>query len=237
MSDRGGDANLKPLGIKFTQGAEFPHLPAGREPGGQSLRNRARRKFMSPLAGLVGTAMFAAGIWVAAGGRGARFDRQEELFGGLFFAAGGLLCIYGAWAMWEKGQPKRHPRLRGTTLLVNGDTVRRGHEVSVTFKGRRTNDDVLEVGLACDERYDREVHVYVKGVRTVIRETGEARVHEQWQAVPPGVGEQSFRFQVPVDAPYSYEGDCVSYAWRVSARAVRPLRKDARRDQPIWVQP
>lgn len=228
---------MKPLDLRFGGGAEFPHLPAGREPGGQSLRNRAQRSFLSPFVGLVGTAMFAAGIWAAAGGRGDRFDRQEELFGGLFFAAGGLLCIYGAWAMWAKGRPKRHPRLRGTKLFVRGATLRRGDLVSVTFTSRRQHDDRLEVGLVCGERYDVEVPVYVKGASTVARQTHEATIHEQWQAVPPGAGEQTFEFLVPVDVPYSYEGDCVSYAWRISARAVQPLRKDARLDQPIWVQP
>jgi hypothetical protein len=228
---------MKPLAIRFGGGDEFPHLPADRQPGAQSLRNRQQRNLLSPFVGVVGTAMYAAGIWVAAGGRGAKFDRQEELFGGLFFAAIGLLCVYGAFVIWGKGQPKRHPRLRGTTLLVNDDTLRRGEEVSVTFRGGRTNEDRLEVGLACDERSDTQVRIFVRGASTVRRQTAEATVHEQWQAVPPGAGEQVFRFQVPVDAPYSYEGDCVSYAWKVSARAVRRLGKDARLDQPIWVLP
>jgi hypothetical protein len=228
---------LKPLDIRFGRDTEFPHLPGGREPGAQSRRNRAQGNFLAPFVGLVGTAMFVAGIWAAAGGRGDKFDRQEELFGGLFFAAGGLLCIYGAYAMWTRGRPKQHRRLRGTKLFVSGDMLRRGDQVSVTFTGPRRNDDLLEVGLVCDERYDVEVPVYVKGVSTVARQTHEATVHEQWQAVPPGAAEQTFGFLVPVDVPYSYEGDCVSYAWRVSARAVQPLRKDARLDQPIWVQP
>ena len=35
----------------------------------------------------------------------------------------------------------------------------------------------------------------------------------------------------------SYEGDCLSYGWRVSARRVRRLRADPRTDHPIWVRP
>jgi hypothetical protein len=223
--------------LRLTREGEFPHLPPGREPGTQSLRNRRRGRVVAPFVGVVGTAMFAAGVWVAAGGRGARFDRQEELWGGLFFAAIGLLCVYGAFAIWNTGRPERHPRLRGRRLSVAGAELRRGDEVSVTFTGRRTTDDRLELGLACDERYDTEIRVFTRGVSTVVRQTGEEAVHEEWQTVPPGAAEHTVTFQVPPDVPYSYEGSCLSYAWRVSARAERPLRKDARYDEPIWVQP
>jgi hypothetical protein len=214
----------------------FSHLPEGREPGDQSRRNRTRRNFLAPFVGLVGTAMFVAGIWAAAGGRGDEFNRQEELFGGLFFAAGGLLCMYGAFAVWRRGQAKRHRRLRGTKLAVSGGPIRRGDEVSVTIARRRT-DDLVEVGLACDERYDVEVPVTVKGASSVMRQTAVATIHEQWQTVPADARDGVFQFSLPVDLPYSYEGDCVSYAWRVAARAAKPLRKDARLDQPIWVEP
>lgn len=226
---------MRPL--RLDRGAEFPHLPTGREPGPQSLRNRARRTLLSPFVGLVGTAMFAAGVWVAAGGRGARFDREEELYGGLFFAAMGLLCVYGAFAIRDAGRPKRHPRLRGTRLSVAGEGLRRGDEVSVTFTGRRTSDDRLELGIACDERHDTEARVYSRGGSAVVRQTGESTVHEEWHPVPAGAREQAVGFRLPPDAPYSYEGSCVSYAWRISARAVRPLRRDARLDEPIWVEP
>jgi hypothetical protein len=226
---------VRPLRLDRT--AEFPHLPPGRDPGPQSLRNRSRRTVLSPFVGIVGTAMFAAGVWVAAGGRGARFDRAEELYGGLFFAGVGLLCVYGAFVISEVGRPKRHPRLRGTRLSFAGDGLRRGGEVSVTFTGRRTRGERIEIGIACDERYDTQARVYSRGVSTVVRQTGEATVHEEWQAVPRGAVEQTITLRVPDGAPYSYEGSCVSFGWRISARAVRPLRKDARRDEPIWVDP
>lgn len=221
----------------MTADGDFPHLPPGREPGPQSLRNRQRRTRLAPFVGFVGTAMFAAGVWVAAGGRGDRFDRQEELLGGLFFAGMGLLVVYGAMVISTRGQPKRHPRLHGTTLSVAADAIRRGDPISVTFAGRRADGDRLEIGIACDERYDTQVQVQAGSADTTTRQTGEATVHEEWQAPPPGVAEHTFTFQVPRGAPYSYEGDCVSYAWRISARAARRLRHDARHDQAIWVQP
>lgn len=226
---------MKPL--RLDRAAEFPHLPPGRAPGPQSLRNRARRTLLAPFVGLVGAAMFAAGVWVAAGGRGARFDRQEELLGGAIFGAMGLLCVYGAFVVSERGRPKRHARLRGTRLSAGGVDFRRGDEMAVTCKARRTSDDRLEIGIACDERYDTETRVYSRGVSTVVRQTGETTVHEEWHAVPAGAAAHTVTFRVPADAPYSFEGSCLSYTWRISARAVRRLRKDARHDEPIWVEP
>lgn len=186
---------------------------------------------------IVGTGMYAAGVWIVAGGRGSRFDRQEELFGGLFFVVMGLLSVYVGLAWWEKGRPVRHPRLRGTRLTLDGDIVRRGEGVSVTLTGRGGNDDGLEVGLACDERYDIQVPIYVKGMSMVVRQTSDGVAHEQWQSVPGRPAGQTFAFRVPPDAPYSYEGECLSYAWRVSVRKVKALQEDPRADQPIWVEP
>jgi hypothetical protein len=217
--------------------ADFPHLPPGRRPGPQSLRTLKRRTFVAPFVGLVGTAMFAAGVWAAAGGRGYRYDRREELLGGLLFAAFGLLCVYAALVLADRGRPKRSPRLKGVTLGVSNDGVRRGDELEVTFAGGRSPDDRLEVGIACDERFDTEVQVAVKGTPIGSRQTSEAVAYEQWQAVPGGVSEHQLVFTVPPDAPYSYEGDCCSFAWRVSVRDARPLSKDPRHDEPIWVDP
>jgi hypothetical protein len=188
-----------------------------------------------PFVGVVGTAMFAAGIWVAAGGRGSGFDRQEELYGGLFFGAVGLLCLFVALASWETGRPQLRPRLRGAALAVDGEAFRRGDELTVTLS--RTTDAPLEVGLACDERVDTEARVFVRGASVVRRQTAEEAIHEQWQSAGAGAGDRTFTFRVPDDAPYSYEGACVSWGWRVSARAARRLRKDARVDSPIWVDP
>ena len=205
--------------------------PLARRPGPQSLRNHQERNFWGPVAAVVGTAMFAAGVWLAAGGRGPRFDRQEELFGGLFFAACGLLCVYGASVIWGRGRPKRDPRLRGASLAVSPSRIRRGDEVSIALT-RAPEVAALEVGLACVERADVSVRVN----QADIRQTVETTVHEEWQAVPAGaVG--SFAFRVPAESPYSYEGECLSIAWRMSVRAVRTGQPDERLDEPIWVEP
>jgi hypothetical protein len=177
--------------------------------------------------------MFAAGVWVAAGGRGARFDRQEELWGGLFFGAVGLLCLFVALAQREKGRPRQHRLLRGATLSVAPGDVRRGEQVSVTLADARGRSEPLEVGLACDERVDTEVRVFARGASVRRRQTAESTIHEEWQPAHGG----TFTFLIPAGLPYSYEGSCVSWSWRVSARTAKRLRTDPRADLPIWVEP
>ena len=112
------------------------------------------------------------------------------------------------------------------------------NRLSVTFTGRGSEQS-LEVGLVCVEKDDRQVRVHSQsaGAGAPVRQTTTATVYEEWQPAQTATGGQTFTFQVPRDAPYSYEGDCISFAWRVSARAVRRLRKDPRLDRPIWVEP
>jgi hypothetical protein len=87
------------------------------------------------------------------------------------------------------------------------------------------------VGLVCIERYDYLTRVQHRGGTTVVRRTAESTAHEEWRPGAP-----TLTFEIPRDAPYSYEGECVSYAWRVSARVVRKLRSDPRLDHAIWVR-
>lgn len=95
----------------------------------------------------------------------------------------------------------------------------------------------IEVGVVCVERYDRPVTSRTEQGTVTERRTGEAIAYERW--LPAWLTEepQTFRFTIPLDAPYSYEGDCLSFAWRVSARERgAPGAKDAS-DDPIWVLP
>jgi hypothetical protein len=220
---------------------KFPHLPAGREPGPQSLRNRVGAPILETFVGLVGTSMFVAGVFVAAGGRGPRFDRTEEALGGAFFALAGLVCALWGWSQLRGRFPARLPRfLRGARLGVDREEAQRGEHLGVTFAlapGVKPEGEELEVGLVCIELWDYKTSAQHRYGATVVRRTAEATAHEEWLPLTPVLEERSFTFQIPGDAPYSYEGDCVSYAWRVSVRAVRRLRSDPRIDHPIWVRP
>lgn len=219
----------------------FPHLPPGREPGVQSLRNRYAFPFWEWAVGLVGAAMAIAGVFVAAGGRGPQFDRTEEALGGAFFAAFGFLCMgVMYWTVRGRRPASLGKRVPGVTLGVERDEAERGEELRVTvmLSPRAANaDDPLEVGLVCIERYDYTAHAQTKAGPVNVRQTRDGIAHEQWLPLEHAVGERSFRLEIPTTAPYSYEGECVSYFWRVSVRAVRRLRADPRIDRPVWVRP
>jgi hypothetical protein len=204
------------------------------------MRNRVGFPFWEAAAGLVGAGMVVSGVFVAAGGRGPEFDRGEEALGGTIFALFGLVCVVWAYSQHRRRRPlDLRGRLRGVMLAVDRHEPRRGEELAVTLtaRGGAARRDGLELGLVCTERYDSMVRAQHRAGTTLIRQTREATPHQQWQPVETAGGERTLTFEIPRDGPYSYEGECVSYAWRVSARVVRRLRSDLRLDHPIWVRP
>lgn len=218
--------------------ADFPHLPSGHGPGAQSLRNKTSLPLMWWIVGIVGMGMFFAGVFLVAGGRGPGYDFWEERLGGTFFGGMGLLCAWVAYSQYRSMKPAPLGRgVRGVNLAIDrGDDVRRGETISVTIDHAAAAED-LEVGLVCVEVFDFQATASTKAGIVYIRETNRKNAYEQWQPVEPQAGEQVLKFEVPPEAPCSYEGDCLSYAWRVSARLVRKLRTDPRIDHPIWVSP
>jgi hypothetical protein len=215
---------------------DFPHLPPGHEPGVQSLRNRVGAPFWETLSAIVGVGMVLAGTFVAAGGRGPAFNRTEELWGGLFFAVVGLIVTLWAYFQFRSRKPiSLRRRLPGTRLFVDRHETRRGDELTATLDVVRPRDR-LEVGVVCVERYDYLASGSVKGARFAIPQSRDTIAFEEWQPVEPVAGEQHYTFTIPRDAPYSWEGECVTFAWRVSARGPRRLRWDPRIDHAIWVR-
>jgi hypothetical protein len=220
---------------------KFAHIPPGHDPGPQTLRNQGGSTFLEWFVGLVGTGMFVSGVFVAAGGRGSKFNPREELIGGAIFAFFGAVCALWAYSVRRKRRPlSLADRLPGAALAVDRDEARRGEKLSVTLtlaSSGSTGDEPLEVGLVCVEIYDYQVVAQTRAGRVYVRQTGEANAHEDWRQVERTTGDQSVEFELPLEVPYSYEGDCVSYAWRVSARVARKLRSDPRIDHAVWVRP
>ena len=213
----------------------FPHLPPGHAPGAQSLRNRQGLPVLWWFVGLVGLAMFVAGVLVAAHIR-RQFPWRDEAIGGTIFASFGLLCLAVAHMQYRKFRPARlRTRFGGVALAVDRDELRRGEAVAATVTHGAV--EALEVGLVCDERFDLIARAQTKAGPVSVRETNQATAYEVWKPVDAAVGEQVFSFEIPRAAPCSYEGDCLSYGWRVTARQVRRLRTDPRSDHPIWVWP
>jgi len=48
---------------------------------------------------------------------------------------------------------------------------------------------------------------------------------------------QSVRLPIPPEAPFSYDGDCLSFRWKVVARGRRKRRLDAQVKRDITVLP
>jgi len=185
--------------------------------------------------------MFVSGVFVAVGGRGSKFDPLEEALGGAFFASMGLVCALWAYSQLRKHRPPSLANhMPGSALAVDRDDARRGEKLSVTLtlaSSGGADDEPLEVGVVCVERYDYQATAQTRAGLIFIRQTREANAYEDWRQVERTAGDQSVDFELPRDVPYSYEGDCVSYAWRVSARVARKLRSDPRIDHAVWVLP
>ena len=125
---------------------------------------------------------------------------------------------------------------KGLEVRVDQPEVRRGEEIEalvVVVEPEGLGE--LEAGLVCTEHYDEEVHT---GSDTgPSRMTCKAVEHEAWQPLPSIAGEHSVRFAIPADAPFSYEGSCLSFTWEVVARGRRERKLDARASQDITVRP
>jgi len=69
------------------------------------------------------------------------------------------------------------------------------------------------------------------------RATTYAIAHEAWLPIESAPGVQSVRLTIPPEAPFSYEGDCLSFRWEVVARGRRRRRLDAQAKHEISVLP
>jgi hypothetical protein len=136
-------------------------------------------------------------------------------------------------------------RRRLTSCLeIDADqAVSRGDEVEarVTISDAAKAGSV-EVGVVCTEYYDEDVtdtYTDSDGVMQTqtTRETLKAAAHEEWRSIESTVGLQTVRFTIPAGAPFSYEGDCLSFRWEVVARGRRHDRLDAQAGQAISVRP
>jgi hypothetical protein len=122
----------------------------------------------------------------------------------------------------------RRRQARGFQIGVRDQDVPRGEEVEalVTISSARGLGDV-EVGLVCTEYYACESEGVSSDGSSGGRATTYAIAHEAWLPVESAPGVQSVRLTIPPEAPFSYEGDCLSFKWEVVARGRRSRRLDA----------
>jgi hypothetical protein len=152
------------------------------------------------------------------------------------------LSIRGRWGAPDRtfGRPM-HPidalrrRLtKGLEVDAATEQVRRGEEVEalVTVTSARGLGGI-EVGVVCTEIYDKEEW---ESDDTVSRTPTEAIAHDAWVPLEAMAGVQSMRLAIPSDAPFSYEGKCLSFRWEVVARG-RRRGLDAQAKSEFSVQP
>ena len=119
-------------------------------------------------------------------------------------------------------------------MRSSAEEVLRGHELDATVEihnARRL--DRVNVGLVCTELY----LAVASGPNRSGPETQEHTEFETWIAVDPGLGERTVRLGVPADAPFSYDGENLSFRWQVVAHGERRRRLDVRAACDVRVLP
>jgi hypothetical protein len=162
-------------------------------------------------------------------------------FGGLAasFAAVFYLTVVRGRGFDHRLDFVRRGLTRGLQITVPQQEVRRGDELEaiVMVAGRRGLGE-LQAGIVCTESYDYESTWTDKdGMQQSSRETAQATAHEEWHQLESRSGTQNVRISIPVDAPFSYKGSCLSFQWEVLTRGRRRHRLDAQAARRVTVLP
>jgi hypothetical protein len=218
-----------------------PHLPPGHPPGPQTRRQAGSAvvgRSVGTVAGLgcLGLLYIPIAIVAIAGVVGI----VRNGFSGITSLIA-LACLAlavgipaGAWLAYR--------RVRGAKpafdLAARPIEARRGQELEAAIRigdpSAAAGD--IEIGLVCTAHYDRWTQS--SGPDTSRRRvTAQGIAYEDWREVPAALGSQQVRFAIPPDAPFSHEGECLSFAWRVTARTHAAMARDPRHDVPLWVAP
>ena len=208
------------------------HLPEGREPGPQSRRmgSESRTSALLPAMAVLFIACFI-GIPLAVV---SATDSQVVIYPVL-----GVLAVIFLVGMYLLARRFRSRAAWHFEVIAEPLELRRGEvvEAELAILDPDEVDERLEVGLVCVERYDHPVSRNEGGEIVVGRGTGEGVVYARWIPASRTEELQTFELRVPPDAPYSHEGDCLSFAWRVSAREPGREADNGTSDDPIWVLP
>jgi hypothetical protein len=217
-----------------------PYVPKGRRPGPQRRRERSwLRRLRRAVIILLGVAV----TWAAVIGV---LDEYDPSFGlrwfatdnGWWFYGSGVLAFLvgmGLVAFWEVDLTSHR---WDQNLVIDPVELSRGETVRARLKHEIPDcrPGSLEVGLVCREFYDTRVDAYGReGSPLAQRMTIDAVAYEEWQAGHDR--SRPYSFTVPVDAPYSYEGECLSFAWAVTTRYRTGDDLPVERIRPLWVRP
>jgi len=157
----------------------------------------------------------------------------------VFFGTLGLSAIVGAGLALGSGVGAP-PEVAHLELEADQRELERGGRVVMVPRTLdRPADEPLKVGLQCMERFDARVERHGKisagsSQEPSMLDTLERVAWEEWVEV--GAGER-VAFDIPPHAPYSWEGDCLSFAWRAVVRERGADEAGGQRTLPIWVSP
>jgi hypothetical protein len=136
---------------------------------------------------------------------------------------------------------KRVASEAGLDIDAKQNEVRRGERVDALVTISRSPEELtsVEVGVVCTESYDVEVQTATDSRygSSTQRETRTAIAHESWLPAEVILGSQSIRIAIPREAPFSYDGDCLSFKWKLRARGSKRHRLDAEAEREICVLP
>lgn len=129
---------------------------------------------------------------------------------------------------------------RHLQLAVDRDVLRRGESVTLTltFADPGRVRENVEVGVVCTERYAEEQRSHSSSSgSTTSRVMVSDTAYERWEPAQASQPLQRFTFEIPADAPYSYDGEHLEFHWRASAREPRALRPDPATNVDLTVRP
>ena len=143
-----------------------------------------------------------------------------SLFWVIFAAFAGITLL----GLGRRYRRKLRPRSDTVEIAVAGDVRRGGQvDVAITIRDGAHTGVRLRVGVLCLERYDVEE----ESKNSTRRVTREDFAHEEWREVSASEAQQGLTFAVPAEAPYSYQGSCLSFEWHAEALEIARLRPDA----------
>jgi hypothetical protein len=206
-----------------------------RESGAEYARTLRERKSRGQGCASVILAVVAV-IWLVVWLVAALASFSASVLLGILFAAiaigGAILWAVIGYAAFRKARPPAFPG----EISIDPDEPRRGDKVRLRLvrHGHTHQGEECEVGVIAVERYDVTESDSDGGSSRSTRETNE---FEQWISVATTIGEETIEMQIPVEGPFSYEGDALSFRWRAEAKIHRKMRPDRRAVAPFWVHP
>jgi hypothetical protein len=212
------------------------HLPDGHEPGPQSRRLEEGRRVSGAILPTMTVLFIACFVGIPLGVVAAT-DSEGVIYVTLGVLA--VVFVVGMWLVARRFRPPALPQPDQFEVFAEPAESWRGEEVEADLSILEPDGirDGIEVGLVCVERYDRPVTSRDEHGTTTERRTAEAIAYERWLPAWRIDEPQTLRFTIPLDAPYSHEGECLSFAWRVSARERGAPDGAETSDDPIWVLP